>query len=135
MIIVLSAYGYVKYVAALWISSEARKHPNLRLITVSPGFTSGTVVMNDLPLFKKIMFKYIMLPIVAPLKGLVHKLEKGAKRFVDGINDDTFKSGVFYASKAQRLTGQLIDQGAIFSDLNNPVYQDNANAAIHRFVK
>ena len=131
----MEAYGYIKYIAALWMSSEARKNPNLRLITMSPGFTKGTAVMDDLPLGKKLMFKYIMLPIVAPLKGLVHKLEKGAKRFVDGINNDTFKSGVFYASKAKFLTGPVIDQSTIFQDLNNSSYQDNANAAIHRFIK
>jgi NAD(P)-dependent dehydrogenase (short-subunit alcohol dehydrogenase family) len=131
----MEAYGYIKYMAALWISSEAQKNPNLRLITMSPGFTSGTAVMNDLPLGKRLMFKYIMLPIVAPLKGLVHKLEKGAKRFVDGISDDSFKSGVFYASKAKRLTGQVIDQSTIFPDLNNSTFQDNGNAAIHRFIK
>ena len=117
------------------MSSEARKNPTLRFITMSPGFTSGTAVMNDLPTAKKIMFKYIMLPIVAPLKGMVHKLEKGAKRFVDGINDENFISGVFYASKAKSLVGPVIDQSSIFPDLNNPSYQDNANAAIHRFIK
>jgi NAD(P)-dependent dehydrogenase (short-subunit alcohol dehydrogenase family) len=131
----MEAYGYIKYIAALWMSSEARKNPNLRLVTMSPGFTSGTAVMNDLPFAKRLMFKYIMLPIVAPLKGLVHKLEKGAKRFVDGISDDSFKSGVFYASKPKRLTGQVIDQSTIFPDLNNSSYQDNANGAIHRFIK
>lgn len=131
----MEAYGYIKYMAALWISSEARKNPNLRLITMSPGFTSGTTVMNDLPLAKRLMFKYFMMPIVAPLKGLVHKLDKGAKRFVDGINNDTFKSGVFYASKAKKLTGAVVDQSTIFQDLNNFSYQDNANAAIHRFIK
>jgi NAD(P)-dependent dehydrogenase (short-subunit alcohol dehydrogenase family) len=131
----MEAYGYIKYIAALWMSSEARKNPNLRLITMSPGFTSGTAVMNDLPFAKRIMFKYIMLPIVAPLKGIVHKLEKGAKRFVDGIGDDSFKSGVFYASKPKRLTGQVVDQSTIFPDLNNSSFQDNANGAIHRFIK
>ena len=131
----MEAYGYIKYIAALWMSSEARKNPNVRLITVSPGFTSGTAVMNDLPLAKRLMFKYFMLPIVAPLKGLVHKLEKGAKRFVDGINDDAFQSGIFYASKDKKLTGPVIDQATIFPDLNNSSYQDNANAAIHRFIK
>lgn len=131
----MEAYGYIKYMAALWISSEARKNPNLRLITMSPGFTSGTAVMNDLPLAKRLMFKYFMMPIVAPLKGLVHKLDKGAKRFVDGINNDTFKSGVFYASKVKKLTGAVVDQSTIFQDLNNFSYQDNANAAIHRFIK
>jgi len=130
----MEAYGYIKYIAALWMASEARKNPNLRLITVSPGFTSGTAVMNDLPLGKRLMFKYIMLPIVAPLKGLVHKVEKGAKRFVDGISNEIFQSGVFYASKDNLLTGPVIDQATIFPDLKNSSYQDNANAAIHRFI-
>ena len=76
-----------------------------------------------------------MLPIVAPLKGLVHKLEHGAKRFVDGISNDIYESGIFYASKAKLLTGPVIDQGTIFEDLYNSSYQDNANVAIHRFIK
>ena len=76
-----------------------------------------------------------MLPIVAPLRGKVHKLEKGAKRFVDGINNESLLSGVFYASKAEKLVGPVIDQSIIFPDLNNPTYQDNANAAIHRYIK
>jgi NAD(P)-dependent dehydrogenase (short-subunit alcohol dehydrogenase family) len=130
----MQAYGYVKYTAALWMSSEARKNPNIRFITMSPGFTSGTAVMNDLPPSKRFMFKYIMLPIVAPLKGMVHKLEKGAKRFVDGINNESLISGVFYASKAKKLVGPVIDQSSIFPDLNNATYQDNASAAIHRFI-
>ena len=130
----MEAYGYIKYVAALWMSSEARNNPDLRFITMSPGFTKGTAVMDDLPLRKKLMFKYIMLPIVAPLKGIVHKLEKGAIRFVDGINNESFTSGVFYASRAKSLVGPVVDQGTIFPDLNNTTFQDNANAAIHRFI-
>lgn len=131
----MQAYGYIKYIAAQWISSEARKNPSVRLITVSPGFTSGTAVMDDLPPAKRFMFKYFMLPIVAPLKGLIHKLDKGAKRYVDGINDDSFKTGVFYASKEKSLVGPVVDQSPIFSDLSNHAFQDNANEAIHRFIK
>lgn len=131
----MEAYAYIKYLAALWISSEARKNPNLRLITVSPGFTSGTSIMDDLPPVKKFLFKYFMLPIVAPLIGMVHKPKKGAKRFVDGINDESFKTGVFYASKAKSLTGPVVDQSTIFEDVNNTAFQDNANAAIHQFIK
>jgi len=130
----MQAYGYIKYTAALWMSSEAHKNPDIRFITMSPGFTSGTKVMDDLPLGKRIMFKYIMLPFVAPLKGMIHKVEKGAKRFVDGINNESLLSGVFYASKEKKLVGPVIDQSRIFPDLNNTTYQDNANAAIHRFI-
>ena len=130
----MEAYGYVKYTAALWMSSEARKNTDVRFITMSPGFTSGTAVMNDLPPGKRFMFKYIMLPFVAPLKGMVHKLEKGAKRFVDGINNESLTSGVFYASKEKSLVGPVIDQSSIFPDLNNHDFQDNASEAIHRFL-
>jgi len=83
----MEAYGYIKYVATLWMSSLAREHSNVRFISMSPGGTSGTAVMDDLSLVKKIMLKYIAMPIIMPMMGMAHKLEVGAKRFVDGIND------------------------------------------------
>jgi hypothetical protein len=75
-----------------------------------------------------------MLPIVAPLKGMVHKVEKGAKRYVDGISDGSFESGVFYPSKPKKLVGEVIDQSSIFPDLNDTTIQDNAYEAVHRFL-
>ncbi len=90
--------------------------------------------MNDLPPAKKFMFKYIMIPIIAPLKGMVHNLNKGAKRYVDGISNESFTSGTFYASKAKSLVGPVIDQSTIFPDLSIASYQDNANEAIHRYI-
>jgi len=127
-------YGPVKYTAALWMSSLARKHPEIRIVTISPGGTSGTEVMNDLPPLMKFMFKQIGLRLM-PLFGLMHKLEVGAKRFVDVLYDKSFKSGTFYGSKKPVLTGPLVDQGTIFSDLNNEKIQDNADEAIHNFIK
>lgn len=131
----MQAYGYVKYSATQWMSSLARKHPNIRFISMSPGGTKGTAVMDDLSGFMKFMYKYIAMPILMPLMGMAHSLEKGSKRFVDGINNESLISGVFYASKANVLTGPIIDQSAIFPDLNNQLFQDNANEAIHRFIK
>jgi len=128
------AYGPVKYMAALWMSSIARKYPDIRFVTMSPGGTSGTGVMNDLPPFMKFMFTHVGLRLM-PMFGLMHKLEEGAKRYVDGLNDESYKSGVFYGSKKSVLTGPTIDQGTIFDDLNNKTFQDNANEAIHRFIK
>ena len=84
----------------------------------------------------KFMLKYFMMPIVFPLMGgMVHKLEVGAKRFVDGISDERYKSGVFYASKEGKLSGDMVDQSTFFTDLKNTSFQDNANEAIHRFIK
>lgn len=129
----LVPYGPVKYVAALWMSALARQFPNVRIVTVSPGSTSGTNGGEDLAPLMKFVFTRIG-PRLLPLFGLMHKVEDGAKRYVDVLTDASYKSGVFYASKAPTLTGPLVDQGTIFADLNNVTYQDNANAAIHRFI-
>ncbi|MEM7031422.1 MAG: short-chain dehydrogenase, partial [Chloroflexota bacterium] len=128
----MTAYGYVKYIAALWMSSEARKHPDVRIITMSPGGTSGTNGFEDMSPVMKFMFKYIGLRLM-PMFGLMHGLEVGAKRYVDGLNDGAYQSGVFYASKT-KATGPIVDQSTLLADFGNETFQDNANEAIHRFI-
>ena len=132
----IQAYGYVKYAGTMWTLSMARKYPNLKFIVVSPGNTQGTQAPNSLPPAMAFMLKYVMMPVVFPLLGgMVHKLEVGAKRFVDGISDDRYKSGVFYASKEGKLSGDMVDQSTFYVDLKNTSFQDNADKAIHRFIK
>lgn len=131
----MESYGLVKYMAALWMSSQARKNPNIRFITMSPGGTKGTAVMDDMSGIQKFMFKYIMMPFIMPMMGMAHSLETGAERFVNGINNGSLKSGVFYGSKKNVLTGVIVDQSEFFPDLNNTEYQDNSDVAIHRFIK
>jgi len=92
----MQAYGHVKYAATLWMASLSRKHPEIRFVSMSPGATSGTAVTEELPLINKIMFKYIMMPIVMPLQGMIHSLDKGAKRFVDGISE-TYQDNAYEA--------------------------------------
>jgi NAD(P)-dependent dehydrogenase (short-subunit alcohol dehydrogenase family) len=120
------AYSQAKYIAALWMASLARQHPEQRFITMSPGNTSGTGTLRDQPLPLRLAAKYVM-----PALGLSHSLETGAGRLVDGITDTAFRSGVFYASA---VTGSVADQADIFPDLRNASFQDNANQAIHRFI-
>jgi len=131
----LQAYAYVKYAATMWALSMARKHPALKFIVVSPGNTKGTQAPNSLPPPMRFMLKYVMMPIVFPAMGeMVHDLEVGAKRFVDGISDERYKSGVFYASRQGKLSGDMVDQSTFFTDLKNTSFQDNAYEAIHRFI-
>jgi NAD(P)-dependent dehydrogenase (short-subunit alcohol dehydrogenase family) len=132
----VQAYGYVKYAATMWAFSMARKYPNLKFVAVSPGNTGGTEAPNNFPPAMKFLLNYVMMPIVLPLIGMVNKLEVGAKRIVDGISDERYKSGIFYASKEGKMTGrEIVDQGVFFTDLKNAKFQDNADEAIHRFVK
>ena len=95
----------------------------------------NTAAPDELPAMSKFMFKYIMMQVVMPLQGMIHSLDKGAKRFVDGITKELFESGRFCASYDGKVVGQVIDQSTIFPDLSNVAYQDNAYKAIHRFIK
>jgi hypothetical protein len=119
----------------MWTLSMARKYPKFKFIVVSPGNTKGTQAPDSLPPAMRFMLKYLMMPIVFPLMGeMVHTLEVGAKRFVDAISDERYKSGVFYASKEGKLSGDMVDQSTFFTDLKNTSFQDNANEAIHHFI-
>ncbi len=128
------AYGEVKYVAALWMAAQARKHPELRLLTVSPGNTQGTEIASAMPTAARILMQRLMMPVIAPLLGLAHSLETGAGRIVAGLTEPSFQSGVFYASAEKKLTGPVMDQSEIFPDLANAAFQRNADEAMHKFI-
>lgn len=133
---VTQAYGYVKYTGTMWALSMARKHPELKFVVMSPGNTKGTGAPDSLPAPMRFILKNFMMPIVFPLMGnMVHNIEVGVKHFVDGISEDRYKSGVFYASKQGKLSGDVVDQSSFYTDLKNTTFQDNAYEAIHRFIK
>lgn len=128
------AYGQVKYLGALWMSALARRHPDLRLLTVSPGNTSGTDALRHLPTMQRVIMQHVVMPHVGPLLGIAHPLQVGAKRLVGAMLGGPLHSGKFYASAANTLTGPLIDQTSIVADFADPAIQDNANQAIHQFL-
>jgi NAD(P)-dependent dehydrogenase (short-subunit alcohol dehydrogenase family) len=128
------SYGPVKMVAAMWMSAMARKHPGIRLVTMSPGGTSGTSAADAMAGPMGLMMKYVMMPMMT-IFGQMHALETGAKRYVDALQDDQYKSGGFYASEDGRMTGPIVEQATVFADLGNPAFQDNANEAVHRFFQ
>jgi len=123
------AFGQAKYIGALWMGSLARRHPDHRFVTVSPGNTTGTQAASDLPLPMRLAAKYVL-----PALGLAHPLDVGAKRLVDGVTDPALSSGAFYASAANKLNGPMVNQADFLPNLSNPSFQDHANEAIHRFI-
>jgi NAD(P)-dependent dehydrogenase (short-subunit alcohol dehydrogenase family) len=128
------AYGQVKYLGALWMSELARRNPQLRLVTVSPGNTAGTDVFRDLGRVVTPLMNRVLMPYVLPRLGLAHSLDAGARRLVDATVRDDLDSGKFYASAAKTLTGPLVDQAGIVADFADPTIQANAYEAVHRFL-
>lgn len=128
---VFSAYGEVKQIGTLWMAHVARRHPTLRILTISPGGTNGTQAANSQPVPIRLFYNYIFLPILGPILGLVHSLETGAARIVNGLFNDSLLSGHFYACKANTLTGRMVDQQEIMPALGDEVLQCMASEAIY----
>jgi len=130
----MQTYAQTKLMGALWMSSAARKHPNMRLLTMSPGATAGTEAVNNItPPVKKFMFKTILTMMAA--LGRFNKLEAGAARLVDAlINTEAYQSGAFYAS-ASGMAGEVGDQSPMNPWLSREDVQDNAYEALHCFIK
>jgi NAD(P)-dependent dehydrogenase (short-subunit alcohol dehydrogenase family) len=128
------AYAQVKYLGALWMAALARKHADLRFITMSPGNTAGTEALRNLPQPARILAQRVLMPYVAPALKVAHRLEEGGRRLDTAVTSQSLRSGVFYASAANTITGPVIDQAEILSDLRDPAIQDHAAEAIHRFL-
>ncbi len=126
------AFIYAKYMGTLWMGAMSRKHVEYRFITMSPGGTAGST-MSDAPASMRFMLTYLVQPIFR-LLGKYHDMETGAKRYLMGLNDPSYKSGVFYGSEYPGLIGDIVDQSTIFEDIGNEEIQDNALSAIQEFM-
>jgi hypothetical protein len=90
--------------------------------------------MDFMPPSARFLIEDVLVPHVFPLFGMAHTVEAGAKRLVDGLFADGYKSGAFYASKT-KVTGPVVDQATLYPELGDVKLQDNAAAAVQRFVK
>jgi NAD(P)-dependent dehydrogenase (short-subunit alcohol dehydrogenase family) len=113
------AYGQVKYLGALWMSALARKHPDLRLVTMSPGNTARTDALRSMGTVTRILMSRVLMPYVFHALHIGQTLENGAKRLVDAVTQDGFRSGVFYASAASAVIGPVVDQAEIVADFDD----------------
>jgi len=125
--------GHAKFVGTLWMSSMARKHSDIRFITISPGATTGTNVRRTLPWYQQAFVGALI--NLASLVGQAHSVEVGTKRYVDALLDHSnYQSGIFYGSK-KGLTGEVVDQTVFLEDFADERLQENANEALHKFIK
>ena len=129
----MQTYGYAKLTATLWMGAMARQHPHVRFVTMSPGGTAGTAGFDDLPFLKRVFFKHVG-GVLMPLFGIMHSVESGAKRYLDGLLKPEFETGRFYASRTGYPTGPVVDQADIDAVPYDVAAQDNAAQALSQFV-
>lgn len=126
-------YGATKLIGALWTMSMARKHPEMRFVTIDPGMARGTSGTASLPFFQRLMMETAMW--VMQTLGRAHSVDVGAKRYVDVLlHEDDFETGIWWGSK-KGLTGELADQKEHWPEIIGSEYaQDNAYTVIHKFL-
>lgn len=128
-----TTYSWAKFVGTIYFSSIARKEKDYRFVSVTPGMTTGTNLVNDLGFFQRTMF-FLLSPLVK-LFGMSHDTDAGAQRYIDVIYmPEKYENGKFYGSKGNKLTGEMGDQTSFFEALGNETYQDNAYAAVQEFL-
>ena len=101
-------YGLIKLIGGAWMSSLHETY-GLRALTISPGFTAGTGGLAKLPLLHRLLTGYLMMPMLR-LFGNAHDTRTGAQRYVEGLENQTFEAGKFYASPPGRTSGPLSPQ-------------------------
>ncbi|MHC4836897.1 MAG: SDR family NAD(P)-dependent oxidoreductase [Planctomycetota bacterium] len=125
----MADYGLVKLIGTVWMRQLRDRH-GLRALTVSPGFTAGTEAMRNLPTIQKVMFRFVMLPLMRAL-GNAHDLEVGAERYIQALEDARLEAGGFYASGGTGISGPLAEQ----TEASQPLLGDPAfEAAVGRLV-
>lgn len=128
-------YGEAKVIGTLYMASYARKHPDLRVYTISPGGTYGTGAFDSCPACGPCCCNTVCMPC----RMLVcHSPAAGAKRYVDALlqPDYAYASGTFVGCKSG-MKGPVVDQatkGAGGKRLTEVNLQDAAYDAVRSFV-
>jgi len=115
----MEVYPDAKGIATLYFAAWARAHPDLFVLTVSPGGTKGTSFASQEavnPIMGAIL--PVMMTVMSAL-GKMHALDVGAKRYVDAVTGEGefkvfTKSGAFVASKSG-VAGPVADQTEVFA--------------------
>ncbi len=102
-------YSTTKAFSAWWSAAMARRFGDkASFYTVSPGSNMGTNAARNTQGFKRFLFTVVM-PAIGPLIGWDQPVHKGARRYVDVLNDAgaDFRSGKTYTSAPKKMVGPL----------------------------
>lgn len=128
------AYGYVKGLIVFYIAALARRHSDVYFVTVSPGSTRNTSLM-DRGQFSPVLG--FMIQGFIRMAGQ-HEVSVGARRYIDAFieEDYPYSSGSFVCSK-KGYTGQVcnaievLKKGKVFGE---EVKQDLVYEAVRQFM-
>lgn len=103
-------YATVKTFVAWWAAALARRLPEgMVVVSVSPGSAPDTGAMrNQSRIFQFVMG--IMMRLFGSLLGLGAPVATAARRYLDAIDYGPDASGKFFASRAGKMIGPVVEQ-------------------------
>mmetsp|Transcript_18937 Transcript_18937/g.38928 ORF Transcript_18937/g.38928 Transcript_18937/m.38928 type:complete len:340 (-) Transcript_18937:814-1833(-) len=127
-------YAWTKGILALYWAAFARHHPELFVVTVSPGAVSDTQLLSNVPFLLRAVARMSQWSCL----GGSHTVQEGAKRYVDALLTATpaESSGDFLASRKgfSQDFGSVgtLAKGRFVTDVE---LQDKAWEAIQKFIE
>ena len=114
----LDALGYAKFMSGLLVQQLAELDHERTYVWFSPGLTSGTNGLRDVPNPKRFLFERIGFPLMN-LFGMAQSPKQAAKKFVDCLDGKHGKSGDLLGAPEGKALGEIVDQKPMNAGLTN----------------
>lgn len=119
----MNAIGISKLCGALW-TTKISKLPsnNFKVIWFSPGLTSGSAGLKNLPALKRMVFGLSFK--ITNLFGLSQSPEAGGKKYADCLLGNIGKNGDLLGAPQGKAIGKITDQTPMNEAFSNPSLMD-----------
>ena len=114
----LDALGYAKFMSGLLVQKLAELDDEKTYVWFSPGLTSGTKGLRNVPNPKRFIFEKIGFPLMN-LFGVAQNPKKAAQKFVDCLDGKYGESGDLLGAPEGKALGNIVDQKPMNSGLTN----------------
>ena len=114
----LDALGYAKFMSGLLVQKLAELDKAKSYIWFSPGLTSGTKGLRDVPNPKRFIFENIGFPLMN-LFGIAQSPKQAALKYVDCLDGKYGKSGDLLGAPEGKTLGKIVDQKPMNAGLTN----------------
>lgn len=114
----LDAIGCSKFMSGLLVQQLAENDQERAYVWFSPGLTSGTNGLRDVPQPKRFFFEHVGFPLMN-LLGIAQSPRQAARKYVDCLDGKYGKSGDLLGAPEGRALGKIVDQKPMNAGLTN----------------
>lgn len=119
----IDGLGVSKFVSGLLVQHLAEQDQAREYIWFSPGLTSGTNGLSNVPNPKRFIMEKIGFPLMN-LFGLAQSPQKAAQKYVDCLDGKYGKSGELLGAPEGKALGKIVDQKPMNAGLTNYQFRE-----------